>query len=49
LIPVFFSSFFDATMEGVQFPVIFFSFLGYLYLQNQYLENDSFENKNSLE
>ena len=34
LIPVFFNSFFDANMEGVQYPLIFFSFLGFLYFEN---------------
>ena len=37
LIPVFMNSFFDATLEGVQYPIIFYSFLGYLYLTK---END---------
>lgn len=34
LLPVFFNSFFDANMEGVQYPFIFFSFLGYIYFNN---------------
>ena len=37
LVPVFMNSFFDATLEGVQYPIIFYSFLGYLYLTK---END---------
>ncbi len=31
LIPVFLNSSFDANLEGVQYPMIFFSFMGYLY------------------
>lgn len=35
LVPVLFNSFFDANMEGVQYPFIFFSFLGYVFFNNQ--------------
>ena len=35
LIPAFFNSFFDANMEGVQYPFLLFSFLGYAFLDNQ--------------
>lgn len=35
LIPVFFNSFFDANMEGVQYPFLFFSTLGFIYFNNQ--------------
>lgn len=35
LIPVFFNSFFDANMEGVQYPFLFFSTLGFIFFNNQ--------------
>jgi len=38
LIPAFFNSFFDANMEGVQYPFLLFSFLGYAFLGNQSTE-----------
>jgi len=41
MIPAFFNSFLDVTMESVQFPIMYYILLGFLLSSKEFLTNNS--------